>query len=100
MAKRVHQPIRSCVGCGKKQSPRLMLRVASHDGAAPIVNAAQRAVGRGAYVCCEAKCVEKAIARRAFERSLKLKCGLPQNARDEIVQAVEDRVLDACNNKP
>jgi predicted RNA-binding protein YlxR (DUF448 family) len=89
MAKIAHQPIRSCVGCGKKQSPKLMLRVASHQGAAPAVDVSQNAVGRGAYVCFDAKCVDKAIVRKAFERSLKVKCGLSQSAKDEIKSVVE-----------
>ena len=96
MAKDAREPIRSCVGCGKKQSPKLMLRVASHDGAPPVVDVAQRVIGRGAYVCFETKCVEKAIARKAFERSLKTS-GLSQGAKDEIARvasstrSVEDK---------
>ena len=72
-----------------------MLRVASHDGSAPVVDVEQRAIGRGAYVCFELKCVEKAIARKSFERSLKLKCGLSQNARDEIMRAATSSTRSA-----
>ena len=66
-----------------------MLRIASKDGEAPQL-ATNRAKGRSAYLCREAKCVEKAFARRALERSLKLKNPTPQPIKDEIARVAEN----------
>jgi predicted RNA-binding protein YlxR (DUF448 family) len=84
------KPLRTCVGCGAKRSPAEMLRVASRDGAEPVVSAprARKAEGRGAYLCVDLKCCERAVSRRALERALKLKCGLPHASRDEIVRVI------------
>ncbi len=83
-------PVRTCAGCGAKRSPSEMLRVASRDGEAPLVSTrgAKKAEGRGAYLCIDLKCYERAVARRALERTLKLKCGLPHASRDEIARAI------------
>jgi predicted RNA-binding protein YlxR (DUF448 family) len=41
------------------------------------VDASGKAKGRGAYLCFDAACVERALKRRAFERVLKLKNPAP-----------------------
>ena len=87
-----HTPIRTCLGCGAKTSPLTMLRIASKDGGAPVVDeprAKRKAPGRGAYLCANVKCLERAVGKRALERSLKLKCGLSSAAKAEIARAIE-----------
>ena len=42
--------------------------------------------GRGTSVCKSAICVEKAIARRAFERALKLKEPLSSGFKEQLRQ--------------
>ena len=69
-------PLRTCAGCGLKQSQRAMWRVAAPNGAEPVVDLRYRAAGRGAYLCRDAACLEQALKRRALERSLKLKQAL------------------------
>ena len=68
------QPERTCVACRAKRAQSELLRVASHNGAAPIAD--DKAVGRGAYLCYAARCAQIAWKKRAFERALKLKAPL------------------------
>ena len=49
-----------------------MRRIASYNGGTPTLDERQKAPGRGAYLCFEAACVEKALQRKALERALKL----------------------------
>jgi len=87
-------PIRTCVGCGQKGAPQTMLRIASHDGAAPVVDQADarhKGLGRGAYLCAKKGCLERAVGKRALERSLKLNCGLSSAAKAEIARTIENR---------
>lgn len=40
-----------------------------------VVDYTNKSEGRGAYVCADAKCMEKAKKRRAFSRNLKCETG-------------------------
>jgi uncharacterized protein len=85
-------PQRTCIACGAKKAPRELLRVVSRQGAAPSVDVAGRAPGRGAYVCHTAACVERAFARRAFERALKLQKAAPpelKQLKEQILAVIE-----------
>ncbi len=84
-----HIPQRTCVACGAKKSQGEFLRVVSLNSAPPKIDAKGRAFGRGAYLCCEAACVEKAWARRAVERALKLKNPAGTALKAEILSYLE-----------
>ncbi len=62
------EPIRSCVGCGRKAPQSDLLRFVVRDGR--LVPGAQEP-GRGAYTCRRLSCFERAVARRAFNRTLR-----------------------------
>ena len=62
------EPIRSCVGCGRKAPQSELLRFVAKDGRlAP----GPREPGRGAYTCRRLSCFERAVSRRAFNRTLR-----------------------------
>jgi uncharacterized protein len=61
-------PIRTCVGCGRKAPQRELFRFVARDGALAVD---PRASGRGAYTCRRLACFERAAARRAFNRTLR-----------------------------
>ena len=61
-------PITSCVGCGRKAPQGELLRFVANEGQlVPGVNQP----GRGAYTCRRLSCFERAVARRAFNRTLR-----------------------------
>jgi predicted RNA-binding protein YlxR (DUF448 family) len=64
----VTEPIRSCIGCGRKAPQRELLRFAASDGVL-VLGAGQP--GRGAYTCRRLACFERAVERRAFNRTLR-----------------------------
>jgi uncharacterized protein len=64
----VSEPVRSCIGCGRKAPQNELLRFVARDGA---LVAGDREPGRGAYTCRRLSCFERAVARRAFNRTLK-----------------------------
>lgn len=62
------EPIRSCLGCGRKAAQSELLRFVAEDGRlVPGANAP----GRGAYTCHRLACFERAVSRRAFNRALR-----------------------------
>ena len=62
------EPIRSCVGCGRKAPQSQLLRFVAQEG--KLVPGATKP-GRGAYTCRRLPCFERAVARRAFNRTLR-----------------------------
>jgi predicted RNA-binding protein YlxR (DUF448 family) len=64
----VTEPIRSCVGCGRKAPQRQLLRFVAKDGR--LVTGVGEP-GRGAYTCRRLSCFERAVSRRAFNRTLR-----------------------------
>ena len=61
-------PIRSCVGCGRKAPQSELLRFVASDG---LLVLGTGRPGRGAYTCRRLSCFERAVARRAFNRTLR-----------------------------
>ena len=62
------EPIRSCIGCGRKAPQGELLRFAAADGK---LVPGTGVVGRGAYTCRRLACFERAVSRRAFNRTLR-----------------------------
>jgi predicted RNA-binding protein YlxR (DUF448 family) len=64
----VTEPIRSCVGCGRKAPQNQLLRFVAKDGR---LVPGSNEPGRGAYTCRRLACFERALSRRAFNRTLR-----------------------------
>jgi uncharacterized protein len=62
------EPVRSCVGCGRRAPQHELLRFVADGGR---VVAGRERPGRGAYTCRRISCFERAVARRAFNRALR-----------------------------
>ena len=62
------EPIRSCVGCGRKAAQSELLRFVAKDGR---LVPGPTEPGRGAYTCRRLTCFERAVSRRAFNRTLR-----------------------------
>ena len=61
-------PTRSCIGCGRKAAQSELLRFVAPEG---VLTPGTTKPGRGAYTCRRLSCFERAVARRAFSRTLK-----------------------------
>jgi predicted RNA-binding protein YlxR (DUF448 family) len=70
------EPIRTCVGCGRKAPQRELLRFVARDRELRL-DAAGHARGRGAYTCRRLVCFERAESRRAFARALQRTVAVP-----------------------
>jgi predicted RNA-binding protein YlxR (DUF448 family) len=71
--KQRHTPIRSCVVCRQTSDKRALLRVVrlpERDGGMVVVDVTGKKPGRGAYICPDEVCVDKAIKGKRFERAL------------------------------
>jgi uncharacterized protein len=64
----VTEPIRRCIGCGRSAPQSELLRFVAKNGA---LVAGPKEPGRGAYTCRRLSCFERAVTRRAFNRTLR-----------------------------
>lgn len=91
-------PLRKCTGCGEMKEKRELIRVVKapdvKDEAGNVIKSGEisldligRKPGRGAYVCKNLSCFEKARKARRFERSLS--CKIP----DEVYEQMQSELL-------
>jgi predicted RNA-binding protein YlxR (DUF448 family) len=62
------QPTRTCVGCGRRAPKHELRRFVAHAGS---LTPAADGSGRGVYTCKRLACFERALHRRAFNRTLR-----------------------------
>jgi len=75
-------PLRQCVGCGEMKAKKELIRVIKNDEGV-FLDASGRKNGRGAYICADTDCLEKARKSKGLERSLKV--AIP----DEVYENLE-----------
>lgn len=80
---------RTCVGCRTVSSKHELLRIVRHPNGDVDVDGTGRAPGRGAYICRQVECLERALAGMQLERALK------RNVPNDIV----DRMREAIRSK-
>lgn len=71
-------PIRTCLGCGKKQTKALLRRLVLDEKNQPLLDRTQTAPGRGAYLCGPG-CLQAAVKRKALQRAFKKNVALDVN---------------------
>ena len=65
-------PMRQCIGCGEMKAKKEMIRVIKTTEGAIMLDATGRKNGRGAYVCPNCECLQKAVKSKGLERSFKM----------------------------
>lgn len=92
-------PLRKCTGCGEMKEKRELIRVVKapekKDENGNVISGGEisldltgRKSGRGAYVCKNADCFEKARKARRFERSLS--CKIPEDVYEQMSKELEN----------
>ncbi len=76
-------PLRKCTGCGEMKPKRELVRVVKSPENEIFLDFTGKKNGRGAYVCRDAACLQKARKAKRIERSFA--CAIP----DEIYEAME-----------
>ncbi len=77
-------PLRKCMGCGEMKSKRELVRVVKNKEGEISLDLTGKKAGRGAYVCPQLSCLQKARNSRGFERALS--CKIPEEVYDQMEQ--------------
>ncbi len=64
-------PMRQCVGCREMKNKKEMIRVIRTKEQEFLLDATGKKNGRGAYLCPDRDCLQKAIRNKGLERSFK-----------------------------
>lgn len=65
-------PLRLCVGCKEMKPKKEMMRVIKSADGEIFLDTTGKKNGRGAYICKQVECLEKAFSNHGLERSLKI----------------------------
>lgn len=85
MAKKI--PMRQCIGCSEMKPKRELLRILRTEEEGIILDATGRKNGRGAYICPNAECLQKARRSKGIERSFKT--AVPEEVYDSLIKEIE-----------
>ena len=66
-------PQRTCIGCNTKKDKKDLIRIVKNKNNEISVEKIGKAEGRGAYICDNANCLEKAIKTKRLERVFEMK---------------------------
>lgn len=83
------KPVRQCVACREKKEKGQLVRVVRMPDGVIAVDTRGKMPGRGAYLCKEEACLEKAVKSRALQRALE--CEIPQ----ETLEALRRQMKEA-----
>lgn len=62
-------PLRKCIGCGNMFPKKELIRIVHSSEDEFFIDATGKKNGRGAYICADIQCLEKAIKTKAVNRS-------------------------------
>ena len=83
-------PMRMCAGCRERAPKKQLVRVVRTPTGELLLDAKDKAPGRGAYLCRSVECLRRARKSRALERALSIP--IPPEAYDALEAALNETV--------
>jgi uncharacterized protein len=82
-----HAPTRSCLGCRQRRPKRDLVRLVRGADGVVVVDARGIRPGRGAYVCAEIACVERALKAGRLSHTFRAACRLGEGLESTVLAA-------------
>ena len=80
---------RTCIGCREKKNKQELVRIVNSKEKGIIVDLTQKEKGRGAYICKNEECFNKAIKYNRFKTALKT--NVENKVNEELRGVIFDR---------
>jgi len=77
-------PERKCLGCGAKKQKNQLVRVVRTKDGSVTLDKTGKVSGRGAYICPDINCYNKARKAKRFENNLEI--AIPDTVYDSLAQ--------------
>ncbi|MDD3192450.1 MAG: YlxR family protein [Oscillospiraceae bacterium] len=81
-------PMRMCTGCGQMKPKRELVRVVKSQEGEISLDLTGKKAGRGAYVCRDIQCLQKARKARRLEKAFS--CRIPDEVYDKMEEELQD----------
>ena len=81
-------PQRTCIGCNVQKNKNDLIRIVMNKEGNISIDKTGKANGRGAYICNNIECLEKAIKSKSLERSFERKID------DTIYNSLRNEIID------
>ena len=65
------RPLRTCIGCGSEKETKELIRIVRTPEGEYHIDTGGKRNGRGAYICPDPACFEKALRQKALGRSFR-----------------------------
>ncbi len=80
-------PMRMCTGCGQMKPKRELVRVVKSQDGEIALDLTGKKAGRGAYVCRDIECLQKARKARRLEKAFS--CRIPDEFYDRMEEELQ-----------
>ena len=81
-------PQRTCMGCNSKKDKKDLIRIVKNKEGIISIDKTGKANGRGAYICNNINCLEKAIKTKRLEKAFGTKIS------EEIYESLRGVIVD------
>ena len=65
-------PIRTCIGCNESKPKKELIRIVKTTDGEVLIDPTGKKNGRGAYICPNTTCLEKAIKSKRLSRTFEM----------------------------
>ena len=84
-------PQRTCLGCNETKDKKELIRIVKQSDGKIFIDKTGKANGRGAYICNNVECLEKAIKSKRLEKNFQTKID------NEIYENLRGVIVDKSN---
>ena len=80
-------PVRQCVGCQEMKNKKEMIRIIRTNEQEFFLDTTGKKNGRGAYICPDPECFQKAVKNKGLERSFRQ--AIPEDVYEMLKKEME-----------
>lgn len=80
-------PQRTCIGCNEIRAKKELIRIVKNKEGQIFIDKTGKANGRGAYICDNIECLEKAIKTKKLERTFETQ--ISEDIYNELRQTIK-----------
>ncbi len=80
-------PMRKCLGCNEMKMKKELIRAVKSPEGEVSLDLTGKKSGRGAYICPDKKCFQKARKAKRFEKALEV--SIPEEVYDQMEQQLK-----------
>lgn len=90
MTKKRKVPLRICIGCRTKKPKKDLVRIVRTPEGEVVIDPIGKKAGRGAYLCPQTGCLQKAVKGKRLEKNLEM----------PISEALVEELKEILENEP